>query len=125
MVARLSDFVLDSGLNLLDTACDKVTICSTNPTTYAEANSTYALGAYAPGSASIFGAPAARTPNGREVTSAGWSGASVTTTGTGAWLAYLDTTGTRLLAVLDMTDQAVTSGNTWGAPTHKIGIAAS
>ena len=40
----LSDDVLDGGLDVLDTATTTLHICSQEPTTLAEANSTYTLG---------------------------------------------------------------------------------
>jgi hypothetical protein len=128
MAAHLENFVLDNGLGSagLGTA-NKITLCGTEPTTYTEGNSTYALASATNGAgftAPLIGSPANRAPNGRKVATAVVSGAAVSSTGTGLWAAILDTGNSRLLAVLAMTSQALTSGNTWGAASVDIGIPA-
>jgi hypothetical protein len=115
----LADRVLDLGLNVLDTEVDKFYLCSSEPTTYTQATSTFALGNYNFGSAgAAYGSPAAGSPNGRKVTSnavpAG--GGSVTASGTAAFMGAVDSANSRLDASYSLSaSQAVTSGNTWQA----------
>ena len=77
-MATLNDRVLDNGLTVLDTEANRVDICSSEPTTYAAATSTLTLGNETSISIS---APADASPNGRKVTLAAITGASVTGTG--------------------------------------------
>lgn len=119
-MATLADRVFDNGLTVLDTEANRLDICSTEPTTYTQATTTYTLGNKT--SLSI-GAPADRTGGGREVTVASFTDGSVTTSGTAAYYAITDTTNSRLLATGSLSSsQAVTSGNTFSISSFKIGI---
>lgn len=119
-MAFLADRVFDNGLTVLDTEANRLDICSSAPTTYTEATSTYTLGNKT--SLSI-GAPADRTGGGREVAVAAFTDGSVTGTGTAAYYAICDTTNSRLLAQGSLSSsQAVTSGNTFSISAFKIGI---
>lgn len=119
-MAFLNDYVLDAALSKLDTEASHLYICSQEPTTFAQANSTYALGVKA--SLSV-GAPADRSPNGRKVTVAAITDGSVTGTGTATHWAIVDTTNSRLLATNSLTaSQAVTSGNTFTLAALDIGL---
>ena len=119
-MATLGDRVFDNGLTVLDTEANRLDICSTEPTTYTAATSTYTLGNKT--SLSI-GAPADRTGGGREVTVASFTDGSVTASGTAAYYAIVDTTNSRLLATGSLSSsQAVTSGNTFSISSFKIGI---
>lgn len=123
--AHLENRVLDNGLSDLNANATNVYLCSTEPTSYTEASSTYKLASASNGAgftAPLFGAPAAHSPNGRQVTSAAVAAAAVTATGTAAWVAY--TTAAALQAVLSMTSQALTSGNTWSQAATTIAIPA-
>lgn len=120
-MALLADYVLDNGLTKLNTEANRLDICSTEPTTYTQATSTYTLGNNT--SLSV-GAPAARSPNGRKVTVAAISsGGSVTGTGTAAYWSIVDTVNIRLLATGALgASQGVTSGNTFTLAAFDIGI---
>ncbi len=119
-MATLADRVFDNGLTVLDTEANRLDICSTEPTTYTQATTTYTLGNKT--SLSI-GAPADRTGGGREVTVASFTDGSVTASGTAAYYAITDTTNSRLLATGSLSSsQAVTSGNTFSISSFKIGI---
>ena len=119
-MAILNDRVFDNGLTVLDTEANKILITSAQPTTYTEANSTYALG----NSTTLsIGAPADRSGGGRQVTIAAITDGSVTATGTATHYAIVDTTNSRLLAAGSLTaSQAVTSGNTFTLTSTTIGI---
>ena len=119
-MATLNNRVFDNGLTTLDTEANKVLVTSQEASTYAEANSTYALG----NSTSLsIGAPADRSGGGRKVAVASITDGSVTATGTATHYALVDTNNSRLLATGSLTaSQAVTSGNTFTLATFDIGI---
>jgi|TARA_R100000951_G_scaffold108428_1_gene104618 hypothetical protein len=119
-MATLNDKVFDEGLNVLDTDADKILITSQEATTYAEANSTYALG----NSTSLsIAAPSDRSGGGREVVVAAISDGSVTGTGTATHYAMVDTSNTLLLATGSLTaSQVVTSGNNFTLGSFTVGI---
>ena len=119
-MSYLNDLVLDSGLTILDTLGDRLDICSTEPTTYAQATSTYTLGNKT--SLSV-GAPAARTPSGRKVTVAQITDGTVTGDGTAAYWSIVDVSESMLLAAGALSSgQVVTSGNTFTLAAFDIGI---
>jgi|TARA_R100000951_G_scaffold115291_2_gene122922 hypothetical protein len=119
-MATLNNRVLDNGLTVLDTEASRVDICSQEPTSYAEATSTYTLGNETSISIS---APADASPNGRKVTLAAVSGASVTGTGTATHYAISDTSNSRLLATGSLSaSQVVTFGNTFSLTASDIRI---
>lgn len=116
----IADRVLDFGLNVLDTEANRLDICSTEPTTYADATGAASLGNKT--SLSV-GSPSARTPDGRRVTVAAITDGSVTGTGTAAFYAITDTVNSRLLATGSLqSSQAVTSGNSFSLQAFDIGI---
>ena len=119
-MATLNNRVFDNGLTTLDTEANKVLVTSQEASTYAEANSTYAMG----NSTSLsIGAPADRSGGGRKVAVASITDGSVTATGTATHYALVDTNNSRLLATGALTaSQAVTSGNTFTLATFDIGI---
>src|SRR5210317_1674337 len=119
-MATLNDRIFDNGLTVLDTEATRIDICSTEPTTYAEATSTYTLG----NSTSLsIGAPQDRSGGGREVVVAAITDGSVTGTGTAAYYAIVDTANSRLLATGSLSaSQSVTSGNTFTLTSVTIGI---
>lgn len=120
MAGYISPDVLDAALNLIDTAGNKLVICSALPATYAEANATYALGNKV---SPTISAPQARSPDGRKVVVSAITDGTVTATGTATHFAVLDTTGLRLLAAQELaSSQSVTSGNTFTLAAVDIGI---
>lgn len=118
MAAYLNDRVLDNGLTVLDTEATHLYICTQQPTTYAEATSTYAKGNK---SSLSVGAPADGTVNGRRVTVAAITGGSVTGDGTVTHYAIVDSGASRLLAAHTLSaSQAVTNGNTFSLAAFDI-----
>lgn len=116
-----NDSMLDAAFDWLDQA-DKMIVCSAQPTTYTEANSTYAL------------ADVAMTPNtdftkangdssGRKVTVAAKSSVTVDTTGTATHVALVITGSSTLVYVTTCTSQALTAGNTVSIPAWDVEIA--
>lgn len=118
-MATLSNAVFDSGLSTLTSNGTRIDICSTEPTTYAEATSTYTLG----NSATLsIGSPADRAGGGREVTAAAVTDGSVSGTGTAAFYAVTDGSANLYATGSLSASQAVTSGNTFSLASFKIGI---
>lgn len=117
-----NDRVYDNGLSVLDTEATHIHICSAEPSVFGTLNS---LGNKNFGAGNCFGAPAARTPTGRKVTSAAVTDGVVTASGTATHWAVTDTTNSRLLAAGALaSSQGVTSGNAFTLAAFDIGIAA-
>lgn len=115
------DDVLDGALNIIKNNCTRVTICSTQPTTYTEGNATYALADVTVDSSDF--TVANGDTNGRKITLAQQTGVSVDTSGTAQHIAFLDVSNSKLLYVTTCTSQAVTSGNTATINAFDIEIA--
>jgi hypothetical protein len=118
MANYLHPDVLDNGLVTLTNATSTVLhLCSgTQPTTRATAISQSVANKASP----TISSPTARTPDGRKVTIAAVTDGTVTVTATETCWALID--GTRLLAVGDSNDQAMTSGNVMTCTAIDIGI---
>lgn len=112
MAAFLSDNVLDFGVDYIDDNCGALHICSQQPTTYAEATSTYSLGSK---TSPTVGAAENGASSGRRVRVSAITDGSVTGTGTATHYALVKTTATtELLAAQALSaSQAVTNGNTF------------
>lgn len=117
-MATLANSVLDGGLSTLTTNGTRIDICSAEPTSYAEATSTYTLGT----SSTTTGSPADRTGGGREVTVNAVTDASVTGTGIAAFYAITNGSDTLYATGNLSTSQSVTSGNTFSLGSFTIGI---
>lgn len=120
MASMLADRVFDNGLTVLDTEVTHLYICSALPTTFAEANTTYALGSKA---TPTVGAPGDRSGGGRKVTVSAITDGSVSANGTASHWALTDNTNSRLLAAGTLSaNQSVTSGNPFTLTAFDIGI---
>jgi hypothetical protein len=110
----IPDAKLDEMLALIADQCTRVTICSTQPTTYTEGNATHALAdvTVTAGAGNGDFTIGNGDTNGRKLTLVQQTGVTVDTTGTAQHIALLDVAGTELLAVTTCTSQSVTSGNT-------------
>lgn len=123
MAASLEDRVLDLGLNVLDLESTHIILCSSEPTTYAQATTTFLLGFKNFGAGAAFGSPAAGSPNGRKVSSVAVTDGTITTSGTASWWAVTDNTNSRFHAHGTISAaQVVTSGNTFSLTSFDIRI---
>lgn len=115
------DDVFDNGLNAIKNNCDKMVLCSQEPTTFVEANVTFALAdvAMVSGDFTI----ANGDVSGRKITVVAKNAVPVDATGTSNHLALLDTINSKLLFVTTHPAQAVTSGNTANIAAWKDEIA--
>lgn len=120
MADYLHDDVFDSGLSVLDTLVENLYICYTQPTTFTEASSTYALGVKA---TPTIGAPSDRTGGGRKVTVSAITDGTVSADGTAAFYGLTDDSTTKLLAAGHLSaNQVVSNGNTFTLATFDVGI---
>ena len=119
-MASIGNTVFDTGLDSLDTLADRLDICSTEPTTFTEATTTYTLGNKL---TPTVAAPSDRAGGGREVVIAEITDGNVTADGTAAWWALVDVSLSDLLATGAVTpSQDVTNGNTFSLSSFTIGI---
>ena len=117
-MATLANAVFDNGLSVLTANGTRIDICSTEPTSYTEATSTYTLG----NDTITIGSPADRTGGGREVTVSEVTNANITSTGTAGFYAITNGTDTLYATGNLNTVQTVTSGNTFSLGSFTIGI---
>lgn len=121
MAKIVHDDVLDGALNIIKNNCTRITVCSTQPTTYTEGNATYALADVTVDSTDF--TLANGDTNGRKVTVGAQAGVTVDTTGSAQHIALLDVSNSKLLYVTTCTTQSLTSGNTVDIPAFDIEIA--
>lgn len=122
MGKAVHDDVLDGALNILKNNATRLTICSAQPTTYTEANATYALADVTIDSTDFTNANG--DTNGRKTTVAAQSSVPIDASGTATHVALLDVTNSKLLYVTTCTSQALTSGGgTVNVPAWDIEIA--
>jgi len=118
MAKWVSDAVLDAALDKIATATIQ-TVCSAQPTTRAEAVTTYALADVVMAGGDF--TKANGTTDGRKTTVASKSGVTVDATGTANHVALCD--GTVLLYVTTCTNQVLTAANTMTFGSWSIEIA--
>jgi len=120
MAGYLNDRVLDFGLNEIDTNANKLLICNALPTTYAEANATFAMGNK---TGPTISAPQDNGSNGRKVVISAITDGALTATGTGSHWALVDTANSRLLAAGPVaTPQSVANGGIFTTSSFDIYI---
>lgn len=112
MAKFLADAVLDAALEFIADNGDRLDVCSQQPTTYAEATSTYTLGntTLTVGAGNGDYTLGDGDTSGRKLTVAQQTGFNFSGTGTATHVAITNGTDT-LYAVTTITSQAVASGN--------------
>ena len=122
MAKAIPDAILDKTLDEIATATKQV-LCSAQPTTYAEANSTYALADIVIDSGDF--TKANGDTSGRKVTIGAQTGVLIDTSGTGTHIALIRTADSTLIYVTTCTSQAVTANgsNTVNMPAWDIELA--
>ena len=123
MAKSVHNDVLDGALNIVKNNATRMTVCSDEPTTYAEGNATYALAAVTVASGDFTNADG--DTSGRKCTVAAKSGVLIDASGTATHIALLDVTNSKLLYVTTCTSQALTANgsNTVNFPSWKFEIA--
>jgi hypothetical protein len=117
MAKSVATAVLDLALNDIKTNGNKMVVCTSQPTTYTEANTTYKLAEVTMASGDY--TLAAGDTSGRKVTMAAKTGISILTSGTAQHVAIVNTTGSALMLVTTCTSQAINTGGTVDIPTWK------
>lgn len=115
----ISDEVFDQGLDYADTNGTRIDICSQEPTSYAEATSTYTLGNK---TGLNTGATQNGATDGRRVIVPAITDGSVTGTATATHWALTDGSAILVATGALTSSQAVTSGNTFTLDAISITI---
>jgi hypothetical protein len=122
MAKIVDDSVLDGALNIIKNNATQICVCSTQPTTYTEAITTYMLAKKSTLTSGDYTvADDAVSPYGRKVTVAQQSTISVTNGGSAQHVALCGAAAT-LYYVTTCTAQTLVSGNTVTIPAWKIQI---
>ena len=123
MAKTTADRVLDGALNIVKNNDTRMIACSAQPTTYTEANASYALADVTMASGDF--TAAIGDTSGRKLTVAAKTGVLIDTSGTATHVALVDVTGTLLDVVTTCTSQALTANgsNTVNFPAFDIEIA--
>jgi hypothetical protein len=120
MPKTVDDTVLDGAFDILDQA-DLMVVCSAQPTTYAEAITTYKLADIALTPNTDF-TKANGDINGRKVTVAAKAGVTIDANGTATHVALVKSSGSVLLYVTTCTSQVLIAGGTVDFPAWNIEI---
>ena len=111
MAAYIHDDILDAALSYISTNCENMYICSNEPTTFAEASTTYKLGTKASPS---FGSITGGDVSGRKLPVNAVSDGVVNSAGNANYVALTDDSATKLLAVQALSAQkAIETGSPW------------
>jgi hypothetical protein len=116
-----NDLVLDAALDYIKNNVTQEAVCSAQPTTYAEATSTYKLALKTGLTSGSFTGPTNGDTNGRKITVNQQASITVDTGNTATHIALCS--GTVLLYVTTCTGQVLTGGNTVTVPAWDIEIA--
>lgn len=121
MGKSVADSVLDGAWNIIKNNCNRMCVCSAQPTTYNEATSTYELADVAMAGSDFTIADG--DTNGRKMTVGAKTGVAVDASGTGTHVALVDTVNSALLYVTTCPSQGVSSGGTVDIGSFKGEIA--
>lgn len=116
-MAYLNDEALDQGLDWIIANGTRIDLCSTEPTTYAQATSTYSL-AYKTGI--TVGATQNGDTSGRKVTIPAVTGGTVSTSGTAAYWALTDGSSVLVATGAMTSSKTMNSGDTWSSGAADI-----
>ena len=119
MGASVSDDVLDAALNEIATST-RCCVCSTEPTTYTEAITTYKL---ADVDSITFTGPANGDASGRKIAFDAENAVPIDSSGTALHVALVDVGNTALQCVTTCTSQVLTGGGTVNIPAFDMEIA--
>jgi hypothetical protein len=115
-----NDLILDTALDYIKNNVTQEAVCSAQPTTYAEATSTYKLALKTGLTSGSFTGPTNGDTNGRKLTVNQQASINVDASGDATHVALCS--GTVLLYVTTCTTQTLTSGNTVTVPNWDIEI---
>jgi hypothetical protein len=112
--------VQNAALNDIKNNGLKLVVCSAQPTTYTEANATFALASVVLAGAGADFTLAAGDVSGRKVTIGAKNGLAVSANGTATHLAIIDTVNSLIKSVTTCTSQAINTGGTVDIPSYKV-----
>lgn len=117
--------MLDQALNWIVDNATKITICTSQPTTYNEATSAPGAGGYklaeqASITSADFTGPAAGDTSGRKITVDQITSISIDSTGSAAHIAIVSDSSSILMFVTTATTQSLTAGNKLTMPAWDI-----
>ena len=112
MAAYVNDLTMDEAITYVMVRGTRINICTTAPTSYAEATSTYMLAQSGTALTSTDFTLAGGAVDGRKCTIPATSALSVATSGTSAFVAVTGSSGSTLLLYAPCTTQALVTGNT-------------
>ena len=121
MAKFLPDAIIDGMLSYIQVRLTGISVCSTQPTTYAEATATYKL-ADKNGLTSTDLTVGNGDTSGRKIAMVAHSAVTIDATGTAAHVAWWGSSGSILLLVTTCTTIALTTGSTVTIPTHDFEI---
>lgn len=121
MAKYQNDLMLDAAFDWVRARVTKINVCTTQPTTYAEATSTKMLANIALTSTGI--TVGNGDTNGRKMHVTSKTGLTVSTSGVAQHIALTGSTGSTLLLVTTCTSQQLTTGNTVNIPAWDDEIA--
>lgn len=122
MAKAAPDIIMDGALDIIASAT-KLVVCSSQPTTYTEADATYALADVVIDSGDF--TKANGDTSGRKVTISAQNAVMIDTSGTALHVALVRTADSTLIYVTTCTSQALTANgsNTVNVPAWKVEIA--
>ena len=122
MAERVHADVFDAGLNVIKNNATRLTVCSSEPTTYTEGNATFALADVTIDSGDFTGPAAGDVSGGRKITVGAQNAVLIDASGTAAHIALLDVSNSKLLHVATCTSQALVANgsNTVNVPAYDI-----
>jgi len=120
MAKLLPDSIINGMLDYIRARVTRINVNSTQPTTYAEATSTYKLATTTITSTGLTVGDG--DTSGRKFAVSSKTGLTIDTTGTAAHVSLSGSTGSTLLLVTTCTTAALTTGNTVNIPTWDFEI---
>lgn len=120
MAKSVHDDVIDQLLNYIKNNATRICICSTEPTTYTQAETTYML-AIKTITSSDFTGPANGDTSGRKLTSNQHTNMTISNSGTAAHIAFT-INGSKLLFVTTCSNQYLTATNYVTIPSWDIEV---
>jgi len=121
MAKTVNSAAIDAAYDYIKARITMLTVCSAQPTTYAQANSStgYMLAKIAITSTGLTVAAGDGGGSARKCTTQAKTGVSVLKTGGAKFIAWAGSTASILLLVTTCTSQTITTGNTLTIPAHK------
>lgn len=114
------DDVLDAALNYIKSNATRMTVCDTLPTTFTEANATYALADVTIDSGDFTGPALGSATGDRKITVAAQADVDIDASGTAINVALLDVTNSKLLHVAECNSLALVAGQKVNFPAWEI-----